>query len=154
MMRFAVAMGVAFCLAVGGSAADEQHPGDTVPFGTSGLWVNQDGSILSLDFSAAGLASGYFINKTPGFGCTGTPYPVTGWELSEVVAFAVRWNNPFENCNAVTSWAGNSIEATEGAEISATWTLVSQTPDGKPTVTTGKDFFKPVAKIESPSPVK
>jgi Avidin family len=141
-------------LALGGAALAENHPGETVPFGAPGQWIADDGSIVALQFAPGGLVTGTFISHTPGFACAGTAFPVTGWALSEVVTFSVAWNNDFQNCNAVTNWTGYSLEEPDGVHIATNWSLAHWGGTESAAIESGQTLFRPLAKVESESPVK
>lgn len=110
------------------------------------VWRNENGSTLSIETIDPNTKNftGSYINRNTAFSCVGTPYPVTGWVLGSFIAWSVRWDNQFENCNSLTSWAG----FVQNGKLSTDWILVYQSPAG-PRNLTGTNTFERVAKTES-----
>ncbi len=122
-------------------------------FAASSTWTNESGSTMILDFGPGNAVSGSYINRNEGFNCQNTPYPLTGWVLGNFIGFSVAWDNVYENCNSATAWSGFAEADGGSVQISTFWSLSFEGPSG-PEIETGKDLFKPLAKVESGSPLQ
>jgi len=111
-------------------------------------WTNQSGSTLYIDSIApTGQITGHYINRAQGYGCQNTSYPVTGWVYGTAITFTVKWENPAESCNSVTSWTGFYYQ---GA-ITTLWQLVVNGSTNTSQIIQGEDIFKPVEQKKLPS---
>ena len=122
-------------------------------FAAFSTWTNESGSTMNLEFGPANAVSGSYVNQAEGFNCLGTPYPLTGWVLGNFISFSVAWDNDYENCNSVTAWSGFAEADGGSVQIVTLWALAFQGSSG-PEIETGKDLFKPLAKVESGSPLQ
>lgn len=92
--------------------------------GTSTTWANETGSIMTIDMGLDGSVSGYYVNNTPGAGCSGLPYDLKGHAAGRMIAFSVVWANGVADCDSATAWAGYARMAEGGTvQIVTQWSL-------------------------------
>src|SRR5262249_22757781 len=70
-----------------------------------GRWVNQNGSILSVDEQIEGRIAGRFISKK-GRAAKDVAYPFHGVVNGELASFAVSFEGPEANLSSITSFSG------------------------------------------------
>ncbi len=109
--------------------------------GTSTTWVNELGSIMTIDVGSDGSVSGTYVNNAQGTGCQGTPYVLSGRITGNTIAFSVAWSNGTANCNSVTGWAGYAqVAANNTIQIVTQWNLAYITSTGGQ-IQNGADLF-------------
>jgi len=114
-------------------------------------WVNQVGSVATLYFDTnTGTVTGTYVNNAPGFQCQGTPYPLSGWILSDFISFSVTWINGAQNCNSVTGWTGYAFQSGNTIKLQTNWNLAYQGANG-PTIQAGQDVFTYVLQTSAKS---
>ena len=97
-------------------------------------WLNQRGSEMKLySIDAQGNFIGVYINHAQGFGCQGTPFPLSGRATGANVTFKVVWQNAWQNCHSTTIWGG----LVNGRLLPTEWVLAA--PPSPPRF--GKDLF-------------
>jgi len=96
------------------------------------LWKNQNGSELRITSASRGTIRGTFTNRAAGFGCQGTPYPVTGTTGGTQIIFTVS----FAKCRSTATWRGS----VQGLGMTTPWVL-RYVSNGAPATKTGFDFF-------------
>lgn len=107
----------AFVVMACASTSSAQAP-HTFAAGTS--WVNELGSVLTINsIGASGLMTGTYTS-TAGCGAN-TPQPMTGYYYAGQSGGAMSFSVAWQNCNSVTSWAGQFNYAT--GEIDTLWHL-------------------------------
>jgi hypothetical protein len=106
-------------------------------FQPQATWTNQHGSTLTIAAIAPdGSFAGSFVSHSGGE-CLNSAYPVRGWIDGQKIAFAVRWVNASDDCEALTSWTG--YLGPKG--VVARWVIVHFNRSGKPTLSSGTDVF-------------
>ena|GEM_PF-4889473 len=108
-------------------------------------WQNQSDSYLIINsVSTNGLITGQYLNNSPEYHCKGTYYPVTGWQLpgTNTVTFTVKWDNPYENCQSLTSCTGFTPGTTT---INTLWQLVSNGMQSTGQIIQGSDTLQRVS---------
>lgn len=80
-------------------------------------WTSLQGSVLKVTFTSGGgkYFRGTFVNRNADWGCTGIPYPVTGFNIGGQIEFGVR----FLKCGVDASWRG---DARDGI-LSTVWVM-------------------------------
>lgn len=107
-------------------------------FQTHATWTNQNGSTLTIGTIAPdGSFTGSFVSHYGGV-CLNSPYPVRGWIDGQKIAFAVRWVNASDDCEALTSWTG--YLGPKG--VVTRWVIVHFNRSGNPVLTSGTDVFR------------
>ncbi|MDQ0423235.1 hypothetical protein J2045_004287 [Peteryoungia aggregata LMG 23059] len=109
--------------------------------GASTTWINELGSVMTIDVASDGSVSGTYVNNAQGTGCQGTPYVLNGRVTGNTIAFSVAWSNGTANCNSVTGWAGYAQVSTGNTlQIVTQWNLAYMASSGGQ-IQSGKDVF-------------
>ena len=109
--------------------------------GTSTTWVNELGSVMTIDVAPDGSVSGTYVNNAQGTGCQGTPYVLNGRVTGNTIAFSVAWNNGTANCNSATGWAGYAqVVSGSTLQIVTQWNLAYIATNGGQ-IESGADTF-------------
>ncbi|MGL3604876.1 avidin/streptavidin family protein [Rhizobium sp. G187] len=120
--------------------------------GTSTTWVNELGSVMTIDVDRKGGVTGYFVNNAPGTGCRGLPYDLSGHAHGSTIAFSVVWSNGIADCRSATSWAGYARKTFGGGvQIVTQWSLAFVGKAGGK-IETGQNVFTYQAYDAQPSP--
>jgi hypothetical protein len=115
----------------------------------SSVWTNTRGSEMYISVSSSGHISGNYINHDGNYSCQNTPYPISGWVDGTSIAFSVRWDNQFENCNSVTGWTGFYDSST--GKIETKWNLAISGTTDPSQIISGVDTFSVATKAETAS---
>ena len=110
----------------------------------SGHWVNQGGSLLSIDsVDVTGMIFGSYASSTA---VDGQIFRLTGWynnaveDIDPTLGFTVNW----DTFGSVTSWTGYCKESEVGPVIVTMWHYVnSNTSFEWQRVVANKSVFKP-----------
>ena len=100
-----------------------------------GRWVNQNGSVLSIDEQVDGRIAGRFISKK-GRAAKDISYPVYGVVNGELASFAVSFDDGAANLSSITSFAGRYAREDGAERLHTVWILARQFEDAartKPT---------------------
>ena len=100
-----------------------------------GVWVNQNGSILSIDEQGEGRIAGRFISKK-GRAAKDVSYPVHGVVNGELVSFAVSFESADANLSSITNFSGRYAREASVERLHTVWILARQFEDSartKPT---------------------
>ena len=100
-----------------------------------GRWINQNGSILSIDEQIEGRIAGRFISKK-GRAAKDISYPVRGVVNGELASFAVSFDDGATNLSSITSFAGRYAREAGAERLHTVWILARQFEDAartKPT---------------------
>lgn len=109
--------------------------------GTSTSWVNELGSVMTINVGSDGSVNGTYVNNAQGTGCQGTPYVLDGRVTGNTIAFSVAWSNGTANCNSVTGWAGYAqVTGANQIQIVTQWNLAFISASGGQ-FQTGADLF-------------
>jgi hypothetical protein len=115
-------------------------------------WVNQEGSTLYINgISAQGELTGTYINRSAGYGCQNSPYPVNGWVYGTAISFSTKWQNSVESCNSITSWSGFYTNVGGQGKITTLWQLVINGTSSPSQILKGQDVFSQSSTIENKS---
>ncbi len=94
-----------------------------------GRWINQNGSVLSIDEQSDGQVGGRFSSQK-GRAAKGVAYPVRGCVSGELVSFAVNFRDHDSNLSAITSFSGRYVRGADGIErLHTVWVLARQYED-------------------------
>jgi hypothetical protein len=94
-----------------------------------GRWINQNGSVLSIETQAERRISGRFVSKK-GRAAQGITYPVNGCVNGELVSFAVNFASDAADLHSITSFAGRFSRGADGREqLHTVWILARQFED-------------------------
>jgi hypothetical protein len=100
-----------------------------------GHWINQNGSILSVDEQIEGRIEGRFISKK-GRAAKDVSYLVHGVVNGELASFAVSFESPEANLSSITSFSGRYTREAGVERLHTVWVLARQFEDSartKPT---------------------
>lgn len=169
-MRNIIPLISVFIIFIGLQNASAESQGVSLENGlvaTTTGWTNQDGSVAH--FQVAGSTSqphtysvkGTYINNASGYGCQGTPYPLTGTYYFnpsvaggiELLTFSVAWSNASADCMSETSWTGFLTQNGSTWEIVTQWHLAFQSPAGYQ-IKSGSDTFKQTTTTTSSSLIR
>jgi len=124
---------------------------DAIDVDLRGRWINQNGSVLSIEDQSDRTFSGRFIS-TKGRAAKGIEYPVNGCVNVELAAFIVNFHSDAADLRSMTSFSGRYARGADGRErLHTVWILSRQFEDDartKPThvwnsfVTNGDVFEK------------
>ncbi|MFP6756808.1 MAG: avidin/streptavidin family protein [Alphaproteobacteria bacterium] len=159
-MRCATLLFISFFVVCSAQMANAAGEDDNPGMGllASGLsWTNQSGSVASLTFTASSqpgtyVMSGYYVNNVAGYGCQGTPYPLSGiyYVNTQTISFSVAWSNSSEDCQSVTGWTGYFDVSQSPMTMTTNWNLAYSTGSGQ-AIAQGKDVFTNTAVVTSES---
>ena len=108
------------------------------------IWTNQRGSTLYLDaITANGQITGHYINRAQGTFCQNVSFPLVGWVYGNGITFTVKWQNPIESCNSITSWTGFLNQG----NINTLWQLVVNGSTSTQQIMQGSDIFTPLQSL-------
>jgi hypothetical protein len=100
-----------------------------------GRWVNQNGSILSVDEQVEGRIAGRFISKK-GRAAKDVSYPVYGVVNGELASFAVSFESDDANLSSITSFSGRYARDAGVERLHTVWVLARQFEDSARTTPT------------------
>ena len=100
--------------------------------GVSGVWVNQNGSVLTIGPVEDGAFEGTFVS-TKGRAAAGRAYPVRGIVNGELVAFAVDFRDDGDNLHSVSNF---TCRLHDGV-LHTLWVLAREFEDAERTKPTG-----------------
>jgi hypothetical protein len=112
----------------------------------SGTWYNELGSQMELNHSGGNVWGTYYTAVGTAFGqydlvglTNENPYP-----FSQVLGWAVAWNNAYLNSHSATTWCGQYQTIDNNEEIVAFWLLTNEVQPEKDWDATniGQDTFK------------
>jgi hypothetical protein len=112
---------------------DTDGPTRSIDF--RGRWVNQNGSILSVDEQVEGRIAGRFISKK-GRAAKDVAYSMHGIVNGELASFAVSFENDDANLSSITSFSGRYARDAGVERLHTVWVLARQFEDSgrtKPT---------------------
>jgi Avidin family len=121
-----------------------------------GRWVNQNGSILSIDVQKERRIGGRFIS-TKGRAAQNISYPVDGCINGELASFIVNFASDAADLRSMTSFSGRYARGADGTErLHTVWILARQYEDDartKPThlwnsFVTNSDVFERRAEAD------
>lgn len=123
----------------------------------SSYWVNQEGSTMAFTLRPTTrpdvlLMDGTYVNNAEGFGCQGTPYPLSGvlYLGSMAMSFSVAWSNGYAVCSSVTGWTG--YYSSDDKTIRTDWNLAYYDKPGHMAITSGSDSFTAKSSMKHSSP--
>ena len=136
-MAIASPSALRFVLPIAAGLAAIAPAANAQTFQPNATWTSQRGSSLTIRTIAPdGSFTGTFVSHTGG-ACQNEPFRATGWIEGQKIAFAVRWVNGVENCEAITSWTGYLSRR----GIEARWVIVHFGRSGSPVLESGMDVF-------------
>lgn len=97
----------------------------------TGSWVNQNGSVLTIESEANGIISGEFVS-TKGRAARGISYPVIGTRNHNLVSFSVNFQSAEQDLRAITAFSGR-LEPGSTPAIHTVWILAREFEDPKQT---------------------
>ena len=97
----------------------------------TGSWVNQNGSVLTIESEEHGIVSGEFVS-TKGRAARGISYPVIGTRNHNLVSFAVNFQSPDHDLRAITTFSGRLVPGSTPT-IHTLWVLAREFEDPKQT---------------------
>ena len=100
-----------------------------------GRWVNQNGSILSIDEQFEGRITGRFVSKK-GRAAKDVSYAVHGVVNGELASFAVSFDDGAANLSSISSFSGRYAREAGVERLHTVWILARQFEDAartKPT---------------------
>ncbi|HET6472247.1 MAG TPA: avidin/streptavidin family protein [Pseudomonadales bacterium] len=100
-----------------------------------GRWVNQNGSVLSIDEQVEGRIVGRFISKK-GRAAQDVSYAVHGVVNGELASFAVSFDDGHANLASITNFSGRYARDSGVERLHTVWVLARQFEDSartKPT---------------------
>jgi len=100
-----------------------------------GRWVNQNGSVLSIDEQVEGRIAGRFVSRK-GRAAKDVSYAVRGVVNGELASFAVSFDDGAANLASITSFSGRYVREGNAERLHTVWILARQFEDAartKPT---------------------
>jgi hypothetical protein len=89
----------------------------------AGSWINQNGSLLTLDAPVDGRLTGTFQSRK-GRAARDRVYPVTGVVNGALVSFMVSFDDGIDNLHSITSFSGRWARDADGVErLHTVWVL-------------------------------
>lgn len=96
-----------------------------------GSWVNQNGSILTIEFEKHDIFSGDFVSSK-GRAARGMTYPVIGVKNHDLVSFSVDFRTSGQDLRAISTFAGRVVPGAEPT-IHTVWILAREFEDSEQT---------------------
>lgn len=97
----------------------------------TGSWVNQNGSVLTIESDANGIITGEFVS-TKGRAARGICYPVIGTRNHNLVSFSVNFRTSDQDLRAITTFSGR-LEPGSIPTIHTVWILSREFEDHEQT---------------------
>lgn len=95
----------------------------------TGSWVNQNGSVLTIESEENGSIVGEFVS-TKGRAARGITYPVIGVRNHNLVSFSVNFQSTDHDLRAITTFSGR-LESGSEPKIHTVWVLAREFEDAE-----------------------